>query len=102
MKKINFDYLVGALTIARESGAFNGMQFFLNRDDHSYGFSREEKDGCMMVEDWERYYKFDAAEEYENPSEFVAECILEEVLNKIELEAEFNDVCNQLSQKYNC
>lgn len=100
MSKINFDYLVGALTIARESGAFNGMQFYLNKADHSYGFCRKEEAGCVMIEDWERYYKFDAAEEYENPSEFVAECILEEAMNKLELEYEFDEVCDQLSKKY--
>ena len=96
-----FEHLVGALTVAREYGTFDGMQFFMNKTDHHYGFSRKEEAGCVMIEDWERYYKFDAAKEYENPSEFVAECIIEEALNKIQLEAEYNEVIDQLSEKYN-
>lgn len=96
---IKFDYLVGALTIAKESGAFNGMSFYLNKDG-KYGFSKEKQDCSVTVEDWERYYKFDAAEEYENPSVFVVECILEEALNKLELEAEFEYMMNELEKKH--
>ena len=97
MKKINFELLVKLLT--SNKGHLNGLKFQLNRKTFNFGFAKEELPGCLIIEDFERYYKFDAAKDYENPSEFVAECIIEEALNKIELEKEFNEVADQLQVK---
>lgn len=101
-KEINFNLLVIKLTEIREQAdkVLDGLKFNLNRDTLEFRFSPKELPGCMVLEDWERYYKFDAAKDYENPSEFVAECIIEEALNKIELESEFDKVIDQLESKH--
>ena len=54
----------------------------------------------MVLEDWERYYKFDAAKDYENPSEFVAECLIEEASNRLELEEAYDEIIKELIEKH--
>lgn len=100
MTKENFDYLVSVLTIARESGAFKGLSFNVNRKTHGWSFSKEPLDGCLIIEDWERYYLFDAAEDYVNPSEFVAECLIEEASNRLELEEAYDEIIKELIEKH--
>lgn len=97
-KKIDFKLLVNLLTANK--GRLSNMKFLLNRKTFNIGFGKEELDGCLIIEDWERYYKFDAAKEYENPSVFVAECIIEEALNKIELEEAYEETINDLVMKH--
>lgn len=101
-KEIDFDFLVVKLTEIREQTdkVLDGLKFNLNRDTLEFRFSPKELPGCMVLDDWERFYKFDAAKDYENPSEFVAECMIEECLNKIELEEAYNDVIDKLIEKY--
>lgn len=98
MKKINFKLLVEILTANK--GALNGLKFQVNRKTYNICFAKEELPGCLVIEDWERYYKFDAAKEYENPSVFVAECIYEEAMNRLELEKEYEEVINELVKKH--
>ena len=99
----NIDRLVETLTKNRESGILNGKKFYFSKEKTSdwWGFSNSDIPNCVVCDDWERFYKFDAAEDYENPSEFVAECMIEECLNKIELEEAYNDVINELIEKHN-
>ena len=62
------------------------LKFMVNRSTLNFGFAEEELPNCVVIEDWARYYDFDAAMDYENPSEFVAECLIEEVENRIAME----------------
>ena len=98
MKEIDFDLLVSLLTANR--GRLTNQKFQVNRKTFNIGFAKENLDGCLIIEDWERYYKFDAAKDYKNPSVFVAECIIEEVMNKLELEAAYEEVMNKLEEKH--
>ena len=96
-----FDELVGFLEAHIElEGAFDGMNFYIDKEGN-WGFTRKASmPNSVMVEDWERYYKFDAAKEYDNPSEFVAECIIEEALNKLEMEAYYEEMIDALETKH--
>lgn len=102
-KQIDYDYLVSALNtnMAYKNGeVLKELKFMVNKSTLNFGFAKEELPNCIVVEDWARFYKFDAAEEYENPSVFVAECLIEEVMNRIELEKAFDEVWNELIEKH--
>lgn len=62
------------------------LKFMVNIGTLDFGFGMEELPNCIVIEDWARYYDFDAAMEYENQSEFVAECLIEEVENRMAME----------------
>ena len=76
------------------------LKFMMNKSTLNFAFAKDELPNCIVVEDWARFYKFDAADDYENPSLFVAECLIEEVMNKIELEKAFDEVMNELMEKH--
>lgn len=100
---IDFNNLVSILTTNmtyKNGEVFKRLKFMVNKSTLNFGFSKDELPNCIIVEDWARYYNFDAAKEYDNPSVFVAECILEEALNKLELEAEFEYMMNELEKKH--
>lgn len=100
---IDFNNLVSILTTNmtyKNGEVFKRLKFMVNKSTLNFGFSKDELPNCIIVEDWARYYNFDAAKEYDNPSVFVAECILEEALNKLELEAEFEHMMNELEKKH--
>ena len=100
---IDFNNLVSILTTNmtyKNGEVLKRLKFMVNKSTLNFGFSKDELPNCIIVEDWARYYKFDAAKEYDNPSVFVAECILEEALNKLELEAEFEHMMNELEKKH--
>lgn len=102
-KQIDYGQLV---SILNANMAYNNCEtlkkqkFMVNKSTLNFGFAKDELPNCIVVEDWARFYKFDAADDYENPSLFVAECLIEEVMNKIELEKAFDEVMNELFEKH--
>ena len=101
--KIDFNNLVSILTTNmtyKNGDVLKRLKFMVNKSTLNFGFSKDELPNCIIVEDWARYYKFDAAKEYDNPSVFVAECLIEEVMNKIELEEAFEETINELIKKH--
>lgn len=100
---IDFNFLVSTLTsnMAYKNGeVLKRLKFMVNKSTLNFAFAKDELPNCIVVEDWARYYKFDAAEEYDNPSVFVAECLIEEVMNRIELEEAYEEVINELINKH--
>lgn len=100
---IDFNYLVSILTTNmtyKNGETLKRLKFMVNKSTLNFAFAKDELPNSIVVEDWARYYKFDAAEEYDNPSVFVAECLIEEVMNRIELEEAYEEVMNELINKH--
>lgn len=66
--------------------ALKKLKFMVDRESLNFSFAKTLLPNCVEVEDWTRFYDYDAAEDYDNPNVFVAECIIEEAMNKIEME----------------
>ena len=100
---INFENLVSNLTanMSYKNGEIiKQLKFQVNTNNGNYCFAKEVLPNCIVVEDWSRYYKFDAAKEYVNPSVFVAECLIEEVQNKFLINKEYNEFIDELINKH--
>ena len=98
IKMASNDLLVQFLTAHRNNEEnfeiLKRMKYHLNKDNGQWRFSFYPIENCIIIEDWYKYYNDDAAQEYDNPSEYVVECIRNEVLNKLEEEAYIEDVEN--------
>lgn len=102
--KIDFNFLVNALTtnmVYKNGEVLKRLKFMVNKSTMNIAFAKDELPNCIVIEDWERFYKFDAAKEYDNPSIFVAECLIEEVMNRIELEEAYEEVMDELIEQHN-
>lgn len=100
MNKKAFTDLVEVLPYLKKRGAF----YFNDIEGFAYTVEPTEKwknEYAVIVENWWRFYDFDAAADYENPSVFVAECIIEEALNKLEMEAYYEEMIDALENKHN-
>lgn len=107
MAKVNLENLISSLRFNYDGSEtiIKGFKCCWDAETGYFSFMKypEEtplKKSVMVIEDWERYYKFDAAENYEDPNIFVAECIAEECMNKYELENAFEEVINELVNKH--
>ena len=105
--KLNFKNLVELLSYGYDGNKtlLEGMKCCWDYETGYFNFMKHPeqvplKKSVMITEDWDRFYKFDAIEDYEDPNVFVAECIAEEFLNRFELEAAYEEAINDLMEKH--
>lgn len=91
MNEKAFNDLVEVLPYLKKRGAFgcNGIEGFAYTVEPTEKWKNEY---AVIVENWWRFYDYDAAADYEDPNVFVAECIVEEASNKLAMMEYLNEL----------